>query len=1076
MKVLRGTLTFVLGMLIGIILFVVAIGGTVVIIGTQLTVGDLQDSLIKNEVISPDSDLYKSTVLDAVKGVLGDIKNFDGLSLKTLYTHYGIELLNGISGIDFTDKDFYDVPIVTIAKDLSILVNSFTLEDIGKIAGVDFSSYDLPILTNNVGNNVSTAVDNILKTIKGDMSIRVIKDEFGIDIGVEDNGLIAALQDVNVSQFGNVINVLRANQIIEADVDAFIPVKGEIKLYVEADEYEEVSKQQLASSAYSPAAGVETCMLGGKDTDGDGKVDAQDIRELRYVKKSTEVDGVTKESFVPDFSCYKDGFDANDSEKTFYRHIIYREIASLSEAQSNPVYVLAYANRIQKLGATADACTLVQRGFMPLAEVDLNATDLWGVVDETITKDSGLKQLENTAGFDRPVYRRIYAGTSSALIQKIAYYTVAELQDADGLLDSLTIGDVVEINEDTAKIIISLKDSTLKTVGSDINDLTLDKILDIKFDNYAEDAHGLYVRVQDENGSYYTPYNAALHDGLTRYSRNKADGSSSPILQRFAGSTLNGFSSAFDSLLLADVLDMDGDVYATVDSAYMEENPDERYYCYDEETRVYRVANAEYRKQNPDKTYYRVIRTGESPSLLKKLAYVRVDGMSRAIDAVVDDLMLSEVLDVYSESAIKLLPSDTSFDENARYFIEYDETANYCGEDERGKYAYVCDASGSYVMSNFTFVPVEATSVNSIFYTYGDYTALSETAAAEQMACGNLYYRDKKTGEYKRNIVLCSYMYTYADEHGEHPYRAEVYRRVLSSATHADEENGIYEGKQYKYESELPAYGLYIKDNYRGFLSYDGTTANPAFADKPLYALKKSADNSLKYFILQGDFNFIKALKGTELMQGPLYGEDVVSNGVLYDKRSCEDVYVQADEGRYVFVDGNYVEFDTELHDVSAPRFDKRFGYIAYANEAYFEDEDAHISVLSPVKLSFIREKSVPVLRLLAGGTLSEMNGVISNATIGDVIEAEHGSLFDSPLIKQTKITDIGNVFKTILADMTVGELMTWSKMTKVDDRVRIALADITVERLFNSIEITPRNTFEINMFKLYGYIDDKTV
>ena len=120
MKVLKGTLTFVLGMIIGIILFVVAIGGTVAILATQVKVGDLQQSVTGTEIVAPDSELYNKTVLEAVKGVIDDVQNFDKLTLKTLYEHYGIKLLNGISGIDFTTKDFYTVPITDLVNDLSI--------------------------------------------------------------------------------------------------------------------------------------------------------------------------------------------------------------------------------------------------------------------------------------------------------------------------------------------------------------------------------------------------------------------------------------------------------------------------------------------------------------------------------------------------------------------------------------------------------------------------------------------------------------------------------------------------------------------------------------------------------------------------------------------------------------------------------------------------------------------------------------------------------------------------------------------------------------------------------------------
>ena len=57
MKVLRGTLTFILGMIIGIILFVVAIGGTVVALGMAVKVGDLQSKFTDQEIISHESNL-----------------------------------------------------------------------------------------------------------------------------------------------------------------------------------------------------------------------------------------------------------------------------------------------------------------------------------------------------------------------------------------------------------------------------------------------------------------------------------------------------------------------------------------------------------------------------------------------------------------------------------------------------------------------------------------------------------------------------------------------------------------------------------------------------------------------------------------------------------------------------------------------------------------------------------------------------------------------------------------------------------------------------------------------------------
>ena len=127
MRVLRGTLTFILGMIIGIILFVLAIGGAVYIMGTSMTVGELQQKFTDEEIISSDSEVYGKTILDAALKAYDDIKNLDSVSLESLYKSYGIKLLNGIGDVDFTGKDFYAMPLKELFNDMSKITNSFPL-------------------------------------------------------------------------------------------------------------------------------------------------------------------------------------------------------------------------------------------------------------------------------------------------------------------------------------------------------------------------------------------------------------------------------------------------------------------------------------------------------------------------------------------------------------------------------------------------------------------------------------------------------------------------------------------------------------------------------------------------------------------------------------------------------------------------------------------------------------------------------------------------------------------------------------------------------------------------------------
>lgn len=592
MKVLRGTLTFVLGMVIGIILFVLAIGGAVVAVGTSITVGQLQQNFTEEGPIAADSDLYNQTLLDAIKRVIEDVNGIDSLTLQTLYQHYGISILNGISGIDFTTKDFYTAPVKDILNDLSIVVNSFTLDDVSKLADINFSDFNLPILDDNLDNNVKSAIENIMGSLNGDISVRKIKDNFGIDIGVEDNKLIASLQDVALSAFGAVVNAITLDKLLEVDSDAFIP-KGENLVYQKVDRYEEVSKSDLANANYAPALGVETYIFGAIDTDNDGTTDKLVEKELRYIKKTVKgEDGEESEKYVVDNSCYAEGFSADENETPFYRHVQY-VVATSTSASAASLYIVAYANRIATFNGAN--YTLVSKGFVPLTDITFSKTpDIKGnkldvqavkykledgtyeesasfyVMDDEIDKDSMLRTLDDgeEAGGRKP-YLRIHKGTSAQILQIVSNMTVVELQNADGLLDQFTIGDVVDTTKpDTAKAIIALKDCKLSEIGTKINDLKIDELIDVKdesapimkalanrgctlkdldtianeltigevldiqYDVYVKATDGVFVKCE-----VYVPYNVYAHGKNVQLYAKQADGTYSAATAVAEGET-----------------------------------------------------------------------------------------------------------------------------------------------------------------------------------------------------------------------------------------------------------------------------------------------------------------------------------------------------------------------------------------------------------------------------------------------------------------------------------------------------------------------------------------------------------
>ncbi|MDE6060019.1 MAG: hypothetical protein K2G31_00905, partial [Clostridia bacterium] len=548
----------------------------------------------------------------------------------------------GVSGLNFSDKEFYDQPITAVFKDASTLINSFSLNEISVLLGkdFDFSKFNLPILNENLDVGISTAITNILNSVNGGLSIRAIKNTLGLDLGIDDNELIRTLQDIKVSDFGKVLNVLRLDTLLNADTDTF--VKSNFKQgnkFVKVDDYERVSKADLMDKD-KVVQGAQTYLYGAKDTDGNGTTDTAIYKEVRY-KKTGEG------KYDVDNSCYEESFVANDNTE-FYR---LREFKPAQpDTPQNELYVEAYVNKVETVGETS--FTLLRKQYVLLNTISAEIVEkggLWAMTDETVTKSSRLHEVESASG---DTYIRIHEGESSHILQTVAYMSLSDLADADDMLSKLTIGDIITIDENTSKLVVSLKNSTLDTIGEDINELALGDILDIVSDEYTANANGKYVYIEDEN--YYTPYNPALHQGMERYNRVSVENASSALLQRFAGATLGGFSAAFSDLSLADVMQINGDVYAVADTNYINNHKTERYFYYDSDIDVYLIADEEYRATHPDMTYYRVTSSGESSGILKKLAYVKVDNLAPAMEAAMDDMMVSELIDIYSQHAIEI--------------------------------------------------------------------------------------------------------------------------------------------------------------------------------------------------------------------------------------------------------------------------------------------------------------------------------------------------------------------------------------------------------------------------------------
>lgn len=743
MRVLKGTLTFVLGIIMGIVLFVGAIAGTIYAVATSFTIGDITEKVGltgEKAIFDEGSEITNKTIWEVSQDLIADVQNIGNMSLNEIAEKYGLtkhtDNFGEISGIDISP--IFDVPINQLKDNLGVIVDNITLNDIGEFAGMDFTEYGLPILEDNLYSPVTKALDAILKSIDGDnITLRQIEDNFGITLG--ENAIFNQIKDTPLSTFGDVINGIEVGKIIDADCDKFVQ-RGENQIYVKVDRYEEVMGDEI----YLVKDGAATYVHGRS---GDENL----VRELRFVKKTTtDEDGNTIDvvdeygNFVykVDNTCYT---ATEDNDKVYYRFIEF-EAYDPATPPASEFYVKAYGNHFVEVEIdgeyvyvpTTDGYVLLssfakKEDGSPFTTSEGKVTvdgDVY-VYDDTLgafviaptfglnpeyapaTKDSRLDEGFGEGSDDG--YVRVHAGSSDVAIQVIAYTTVSGLNNATDTLMSLKLGDLIEVTEDSATILQTLKDKPLNKLSDSIDDLILGDVIEITYSLYAEDEKGDYVKkIVDGDNFYYTLYNPGDpdHSAATRYTKMASgdpdhpdfilaseaeinDSSvakfywngtemvagtpadvnlyvmgtaSSKILQRLASISIGDFSDAFNLLVLGDVIDVDMDTYEVVPAGFDFSTAaiDDEFYTFDGSK--YCICDDPEAAILAEETVYKVVEKSETSSILKKLALVKVDNMSTEMESLIDTMRLDEVMDIDADVYKKV--TDTS--DTTKTYYRYD--------------------------------------------------------------------------------------------------------------------------------------------------------------------------------------------------------------------------------------------------------------------------------------------------------------------------------------------------------------------------------------------------------------------
>ena len=1016
-------LNFVIGMIVGMVLLVVAVVGAVFAAGSLVSVGQIENTL-GTDIFDDESDVNNKTILELVQSLIGDLQNMDELTIEKLRTDYGLKIPTEISGIDITPLFGYS--LLEVPDHLGDVVNNMTLRDVGEFLDMDFETEypDLRVLQDNLDEKVNVALDNVLSSIDDEkMTVYTIERDFGLSLG--ENNLITTLRHTPLSSFAEVMDNLPVGVVIDADSDLFVE-KGAVRLYVVADDYIEVPAGELTSPLADGTRVTETYIAGA---DENGLV----YREMRYVMND---DG----TYEPDNSCYASSFDAEANTETYYRHIVYTAYDSSANYGADAVFaVKTYLNDYVSDGA--GGFVLADGGFLTLdtvyADTDgttLNARILSdpslvkngeigfeGVdVFVSVTAEDGTVSLLPAAeyGLEEGVapdddtrlddkfdgWLRLHVGGADPAMQVIAGETISTIAGATDALTSLKLGEVLDIDESSAKILQTLADTPINKMSDALDTITLADATDIIMSTYTEDPDGSYVKVSSKvGGTYYTLYNPSesSHAGLTRYSKTETAGEASAALQRLAGVTIPNISAAFSDMVLGDALNVEVDTFAPVS----EPQPGETYYVFNKtlgypERVVYDSENAA-----ANVTYYERTREGEGNAVLKQLAYVKIDNVSEAMDGIIENTLLSDIIEVTEYTVAQYVPDGTPETDEDQWLFEADP--NYT---ENGKhYTFVYDGSGKYYMTDVAYLPAtesQLTVLDEKTFGYKQYTDdTSKSAEAFVVEHGANIYFPAGDGAYKTNPALVAY---YVAKGNLSALQAAYYRTEDADASDIDTVS-VYKNV----EDLTDGSGLYVISNGAAFGSYepynpdDPTHWGEAIYFKYTEGYYPASDGNGTHSFDFTTGSFSEAAGGGYILLEAKYEDgrtgadgstplalyyyslidsEYKEGYTVYSKRECDYIFLENKaNGGWTNISGEWEEYNEAIHGTDAARYDRVIGYIG-GNAA--NNGGTNLSPLSTTKVTVIEEKSPTILISLLERqvTIGSLNETIDTLTIGEMM------------------------------------------------------------------------------------------
>lgn len=701
-------LTFILGLVVGVLLVGGTIAGVVYYAVAAVSVNDVEN-YTKQEFtfIDKDAEIRNKSILDIydmVKG--GNIKETTVSDAKRIFGIDIIKILENSLEITVDAKSRETLGAMKVAdvfKDdnLKVVLNCFTLGDVLKKTGIDTTSglASKPIVQEHISEPVIDGFNALLKSLEiNEMTIAEMQYLLGVSFGA--GGVLDTVANVKIGDLNSAINNIKFEDVLpdfdrdfyaEWDNTGAVLYKkesgGEIKLkqLIEADGTSEFFKF-VNTEAKDPAKTYYKLNReeGTIKVSDDGNWEL--IKELPDFNNRYDISGkrnrfglayvvLVDDNQIKITKRYADRACTVENEDGMYYFKYTKDAAG-----TNYRYGAAIRTKIEGTDPAQYKEVIEWRGYVEATDGFVNTTpETYGYSSLAQYEKEELVKQETP---DLIICALVHVGKSEPVLKALADETLNTL---DGAIGDMKLGQVIEITDDSADILKKLKDSKISEIDKDVKNIKVGDIMKVVSVTTAEKAtDGAYIALpalsagKEYKGTFITAkdgdktvYLVKYKDGLAGFGDryNITEKASNGVVVALADKTIGELQTAgIDDLVnaarLSDVMDVDGDVF-------VEDTTGE--FVLDVDTAgkngFFRLA-----AKGEDAEYKRVYE-GDGNAVVKKLSTIGVNNIAARMDDVVNSTLLKEVVEVKERYELKKATTDEIADNSIKKY--FDLTAIY---------------------------------------------------------------------------------------------------------------------------------------------------------------------------------------------------------------------------------------------------------------------------------------------------------------------------------------------------------------------------------------------------------------